>query len=59
MAAFVTRVGQFELSYDRDTDVLYVAIGSLLRPTQTKMSKGYRSAKTPKWQDGWHAQLGL
>lgn len=28
MAASIIHVGQFELSYDRDADVLYVSIGS-------------------------------
>ena len=28
MAAPITRRGQFELSYDRDADVLYISIGS-------------------------------
>ena len=34
MATSVTHVGQFQLSYDRDADVLYVAIGSP-RPAYT------------------------
>lgn len=34
MAASVTHVGQFQLSYDRDADVLYVSIGSP-RPAYT------------------------
>ena len=34
MAVTVIRVGQFQLSYDRDADVLYVAIGSP-RPAYT------------------------
>ena len=35
MAAPITRVGQFELAYDRDADVLYVSIGSP-RPAYTE-----------------------
>ena len=34
MAASVTHVGQFQLSYDRDTEVRYVTIGSP-RPAYT------------------------
>jgi len=35
MAASVTRLGQFELSYDRDADVLCISIGSP-RPAHTE-----------------------
>jgi hypothetical protein len=28
MAASITRLGQFELSYDRDADVLYISFGT-------------------------------
>ena len=48
MAASVTHVGQFQLSYDRDADVLYVSIGSP-RPAYTdEDEQGLLIRKDPK-----------
>ena len=48
MAASVTHVGQFELSYDRDADVLYVSIGSP-RPAHTyEEEQGLLIRKDPR-----------
>ena len=48
MAASVTRIGQFELSYDRDADVLYISIGSP-RPAYTyEEEQGLLLRKDPK-----------
>ena len=51
MAASITRVGQFELSYDRDADVLYVSIGSP-RPAYTEEDEqGLLIRKDPKTRE--------
>ena len=48
MAVSITRVGQFELSYDRDADVLYVSIGSP-RPAHTyEEDEGILIRKDPR-----------
>jgi hypothetical protein len=48
MAASVMHVGQFQLSYDRDADVLYVSIGSP-RPANTdEDEQGLLIRKDPK-----------
>ena len=48
MATSVTHVGQFELSYDRDADVLYIAIGSP-RPAYThEEEQGLLIRKDPR-----------
>ena len=48
MAAPVMRVGQFELSYDRDADVLYISIGSP-RPAHTcEEEQGLLIRKDPR-----------
>jgi uncharacterized protein YuzE len=48
MAASVTHVGQFELSYDRDADVLYISIGSP-RPAHTyEEEQGLLIRKDPR-----------
>ena len=48
MAASVTQVGQFQFSYDRDADVLYVSIGSP-RPAYTAEDEhGLLIRKDPK-----------
>ena len=48
MAAFVVHVGQFQLSYDRDADVLYIAIG-YSRPAYTdEDEQGLLIRKDPK-----------
>jgi uncharacterized protein YuzE len=48
MAASVTHIGQFELSYDRDADVLYISIGSP-RPAHTyEEEQGLLIRKDPR-----------
>ena len=48
MAAPVMRAGQFELSYDRDADALYISIGSP-RPAHTyEEEQGLLIRKDPK-----------
>jgi len=48
MAASIKRVGQFELSYDRDADVLYVAIGSPRPAFTEEAEEGLLIRKDPK-----------
>ena len=51
MAASVTHVGQFQLSYDRDADVLYISIGSP-RPAYTNEDEqGLLIRKDPKSEE--------
>jgi uncharacterized protein YuzE len=51
MAVSIMRVGQFELSYDRDADVLYGSIGSP-RPADTyEEEEGLLLRKDPKSQE--------
>ena len=51
MTAPVMRVGQFELSYDRDADVLYISIGSP-RPAHTyEEEEGLLIRKDPKTRE--------
>jgi uncharacterized protein YuzE len=51
METSIKRVGQFELSYDRDADVLYVSIGSP-RPAYTyEEEEGLLLRKDPKSQE--------
>ena len=48
MAASIKRVEQFELSYDRDADVLYISIGAP-RPAHTyEEEQGLLIRKDPK-----------
>ncbi len=48
MAASVTHVGQFQLSYDRDADVLYVAIGSPRPAYRDEDEQGLLIRRDPK-----------
>src|SRR5262245_37302576 len=48
MAASVTHVGQFQLSYDRDADVLYVSLGSLRFTYTNEDEQGFLIRKDPK-----------
>ena len=48
MEASIKRVGQFELSYDRDADVLYISIGTP-RPAYTyEEEEGLLLRKEPR-----------
>ncbi|MBI3304410.1 MAG: DUF2283 domain-containing protein [Deltaproteobacteria bacterium] len=48
MAASVTRLGQFELSYDRDADVLYISISSPRLAHTCEEEQGLLIRKDPK-----------
>jgi hypothetical protein len=48
MAASGTHVGQFQLSYNRGADVLYVSIGSLRPPYTDEYKQGVLIRKDPK-----------
>lgn len=48
MATSIKRVGQFELSYDRDADVLYVSIGSPRPAFTEEAEEGLLIRKDPK-----------
>jgi uncharacterized protein YuzE len=48
MATSITHLGQFELSYDRDADVLYVAIGSSRSAYTDEDEQGVLIRKDPK-----------